>query len=203
MFLPSKKTALCAANILESILHIDHALVLALISLLSALGSEGSAAWQYHPRSKVRQGQGLPSPGVLDIEGIAGCGRANRRTHAAARSKQPLPSTFQRVPHGRDDKSDSGDRYAANQQPHHPREDGFDSPFRYYGNRRQRVTCSLGGGFDRPADEMRIVCLQTVDDNAAANPDHGRSANSGEKRQKSGHTENQPASECAAHHTGS
>src|SRR5258705_12882663 len=44
-----------------------------------------------------------------------------------------------------------------------------------------------------------VIRLEAMDNNAAANPDHGRSANCSEQRQESRHTENKCTPQFAAH----
>ena len=48
----------------------------------------------------------------------------------------------------------------------------------------------FGSGADGLVNGMHAVRLETVHNNAAANPDHGRSAGRAEKCEETGHTEN-------------
>ena len=101
-----------------------------------------------------------------------------------------------------DGQSNCWNRYPSDQQPNDPRKEGFNHPMHRCGNGRQRVSCSFGNGTDDVTDKMHIIRLEAMDNNAAPNPDHGRSANSSEKRQESRHAENKCTSRFAAHDTG-
>jgi hypothetical protein len=55
---------------------------------------------------------------------------------------------------------------------------------------------------DGCANEMRAVCLETMHNDTATNPNHGGSTGSAEKCQEARHTENKGTSKCAAHTAG-
>src|SRR6267142_1463285 len=73
-----------------------------------------------------------------------------------------------------DGKSNCWNRYPADQQPNDPRKEAFNHPLDRCGNGRQCVSCSLGNGTDGVTDKMHIIRLEAMDNNAGANPDHGR-----------------------------